>query len=383
MRRFTRYFSRSSELSVRRSEISPVSINAFNVSLAPVHCRSPKLLTLILKTEATFEHDANLQSASGPHLPFELILIIVELAPPGCFPAILYASKAFKEAGEPLLYRHIDLTYSPARTLLLWRTLVSSPRLARMIRTYQGSPYMPDRGTYVPVSHFRLTLRGLRRNITLEEDPKTAENRKTVYRKLSAAIVRLLTNAESIALLQVPQRLQASCPTTQRLRIQGSFFDIEGPAGFAMLRRVDLAHITYLDLPAELGGGHELDNVNPFTPDWLPKLEELVCSDIMACILVPGRPIRSLVVKFADGLRRLASMALFDEIAKGTGFILHFGVQGFREPQLDFSWLLEELVCECPTLRKVERLSLMHVYIGEGLGHIIEVRKYLRGVSAF
>lgn len=103
-----------------------------------------------------------------------------------------------------------------------------------------------------------------------------------------------------------------------------------------------------------------LEGDTPFQAAHLPSLQRLISSDVMACLLVPDRPITDIFINFSERLWRPESRTVFQKLEEGTSTIRVFGFRASVpvDPTADLPFLLGR-VATTPALINIEELSLI------------------------
>ncbi|KAG8982903.1 hypothetical protein FRB90_006466, partial [Tulasnella sp. 427] len=122
-----------------------------------------------------------------PPLPWEVVIYILTFVPPSHLLSVILACQALRKLAEPLLYRDLDLSNSPTRSLYLIRTLLSRKDLCRHVRTFQPADRHSKPDGYIEI--FRKILRG-----------ETQEHmRRTAYIQHAERVAGKLTYVENIS----------------------------------------------------------------------------------------------------------------------------------------------------------------------------------------
>lgn len=249
-----------------------------------------------------------------PPLPYDLIVYIYQYIPnTQIYPSVL-ACKSFQSAVEPLLYRHIDLSNCPIRSTYFLRTAFSRPGLLKHIRSYQIAEQYPQPPWLL--SRLAHHIHGC----------QLADYRKTY-------IVRRLDAVEKLGM-------------TPKAMVHGWYKSEDRPQGLpafkalksfkllptwsainydALLSAMPL--VTRLDFSATEDTSiiNHMWGIN-IRPHHVPLLEEIICDSDVAEKLVPGRPVRTLLMLLETNPNGSA-VATLSKVAKSSANITLLGVK--------------------------------------------------------
>lgn len=243
-----------------------------------------------------------------PPLPWEIFVYILSFVPPSHLLSVILACQAFRRLAEPLLYRHIDLSNCPTRSLHLLRTLLCRKDLCRHVRTFQPADRHSQPDGYLGV--FTKILR----------DRSQEHMRRTAYIQHVERAAGRLTYVENISV---------HTSSEQAVRALGGLSNVKRfrtlhPWGLRQHESLldALPNVTHLELP--------------FTSFFLPVseirpyhtrfVEELICPTNVAVRLVPGRPIKRLFLLWPMLQGPPNSFDLMKEMARSTETIKTLGL---------------------------------------------------------
>ncbi|KAG8894977.1 hypothetical protein FRC01_012642 [Tulasnella sp. 417] len=214
-----------------------------------------------------------------------------------------------RKLAEPLLYRHLDLGNCPTRSLYLFRTLLAREDLCKHVRTFIPTDY------HLKADGFFDTLKWL----VLKQKEKY--KRGGLYLQLATQVAARLKHAESIS---------TSTPYNQYVQILSGLSDVKrfrttNAVGFRGLLESlfdAMPKVTHLELPFDMLSLYG----SVIHPYYAPFLQELVCPATFAPLLVPGRPVRRLILRWprwADGPN---VSELMEDMAQSSDTIRRLGL---------------------------------------------------------
>lgn len=222
------------------------------------------------------------------NLPWDVILHIVENVPASHLYSFVLACKGLRAVAEPLLYRDINLSNCPRRSIHFLYSILNRPELGQHVVTFQASDSFPwIRPGRLDQLSSRLKGRPSNHDwISRASDyPKIAENATQHFPNAKAISFYGVDPVESIPLL-------SNLSSLTDFRLVDPFLV---PRTLVVLLDC-LPLLKHLTLPgSETPPTEALARVRP---DQIPLLESLTCSVDLAMQLVPGRPIRRLVILF-------------------------------------------------------------------------------------
>lgn len=250
-----------------------------------------------------------------PHsLPWEVLIHVLNFVPRCHLFPLLLVCRSLHKLVEPLLYRHINLSNSPTRSLYLFRTLLNCDDLCRHVQTFVPAERHP-KPNYI--DRLRWIVRG----------------RDEKYQRPRA--YSLLAQQAAVKLVQV---IHISIPTANEQSIQKyagmaqikkfrttSSYGLRGRLGIFF---ESMPNLTHLELPFDVLFLYG----ETIQPHYVPFLEGLMCPTNFAPFLVPGRPIKRLFLVWSarrnppDSAELMEEMARSTEIIKGLGLFLGRGV---------------------------------------------------------
>lgn len=258
--------------------------------------------------------------------------------PANCIARLLVTCKAFRRAGEKVLYEEIDLSNCPVRSLLLCKTLINSPYLSGLVRSFQiaDGPNKLGRAT-------------LLKNRLLRIETPSKYHRQRDYSSVAGYATLNIKNVDMVALKNLPPAFKERFTRVRRLRVVRQY---ARPNGGELVN--ELPDVTHLEMPFTFGifdgqGSYEIRASHS------PNLEELIAPSPVAYQLVPGRPIRTLFILFPYMYQAPDPVQLASILGQSTTKITKFGVL------LNFSWqaVATELLNEmADTLHDIEELRL-------------------------
>lgn len=248
-----------------------------------------------------------------PSLPWDIFSYILTFIPPPQLLSVILVCQAFRRLAEPLLYRHIDLSNCPTRSLYLIRTLLSRKELCTHVRTFQPADRHTKPNGYLGV--FRKIVRG-----------QTQEHmRRTAYIQHSERVAGRLSYVENISIHTSSEQVVRALGCLSKIKK----FRTLHPWGLRQHESLldALPNVTHLELP--------------FTSFFLPvseirqyharSVEELICPTNVAVRLVPGRPIKRLFLLWPmlqgppDSFELMKEMARSTETIKVLGLFVGWG----------------------------------------------------------
>ncbi|KAG8982902.1 hypothetical protein FRB90_006465 [Tulasnella sp. 427] len=242
------------------------------------------------------------------YLPFDIFIDILQFASPCTLRSVILAARELQKVAEPILYRHIDLSNCFNRSSYLLRTLVARNELCRHICTFVAADQPPEPG---------ILRYSVQRIFRRENDwPETL----SAYTQIIGILVEEMTNVELLSIPDLgdpPVRVLAQLPNLKRLRSPAVYTYLRGGSETLLEAAPNLTH---LELPynTEFIG-------SKIRSDVVPSLEELSCKLDNAALLVPGRPVQRLVLRWPQS-RRDHITEIMQEIARGTETITELGL---------------------------------------------------------
>lgn len=195
------------------------------------------------------------------------------------YPSLAYINKDLNAFCNSHLYRHIDLSRHPGRSVLLARTLIQSPRLRAYVRSYKFATEPPQR---------RMGA--------------LAEEKKAHFDALHQMAARTLAGAEALTLHAVPEAFSTKYPYVTRARLAPSLL-VTSPLRYRMAANFG-DKITHLELPDSFHGfrgaltpptnSPQIDQF--FRKEDLPNLKVVYAPLRAALRLIPGRKIETLLI---------------------------------------------------------------------------------------
>ncbi|KAG8910610.1 hypothetical protein FRC00_007892, partial [Tulasnella sp. 408] len=270
-----------------------------------------------------------------PSLPWEIFSYILTFIPPPQLLSVILACQAFRRLAEPLLYRHIDLSNCPTRSLYLLRTLLSRKELCKHVRTFQPADRHTKPDGYLGV--FKKIVRG-----------QTQEYmRRTAYIQHSERVAGRLTYVENISIHTSSEQVVRALGGLSKIKK----FRTLHPWGLRQHEPLldALPNVTHLELPFT----SFFLPVSEIRPDHTQLVEELICPTNVA-----GPP---------DSFELMKEMARSTETIKVLAFhklrVLDFnGSAGYGVDYFDhrrnaisavYTRILQTWSERCPTLEKV------------------------------
>lgn len=245
----------------------------------------------------------------APQFPWDVLAYILSFVPPSNLFSIILACRTFREIGQPLLYRHIDLSNCPARSVYLLRTLITSDDLCGQVRTFVAVDYDSRIDEYFNTRKWMFLRKG------------NTHRRGSACAQLAGEVAGKLINAENISMptshAQTVQTL-AGLPGIKKFRTTSSL-GFRGRLG-SFFEAIPSA--THLELPFNelfLYGSR-------VRPHHVPFLKELICPTNFAPFIVPGRPIRRLFLRWSVWRDAPDSFELMEAMARSTETIRQLGL---------------------------------------------------------
>ncbi|KAG8991382.1 hypothetical protein FRB90_001381 [Tulasnella sp. 427] len=275
--------------------------------------------------------------AGLPQLPWEILLYILQFVQPADLPTTILVCKSFRDAAEPLLYRHIYLSNCSIRTLYVLRTLLMRRDLCKHVRTFVPSHYY-DR----PEGMIRKLKRILRRR----------KKYSTPHSGLLTLVVERLKDVQAISVPVFYQTSILQNLTKLHIAVWCSLGTLDD-----FLASVPL--ITVLELPIT----GLVTAVGPVQTDRAPFLEELQCEPQVAEQLVPGRPVNRVDLGWSEwGSEPPLTLELMEAIAQGTRSVTRLGL-AMRQSDWDVS---RHAIAAIPTsFPDLEELNVwLHLLMG-------------------
>ncbi|KAG8991518.1 hypothetical protein FRB90_001311 [Tulasnella sp. 427] len=236
-----------------------------------------------------------------PQLPWDILLYILQFVQPEDLPTTILVCKSFRDAAEPLLYRHIYLSNCSIRTLYVLRTLLMRRDLCKHVRTFVPSHYY-DR----PEGMIRKLKRILRRR----------KKYSTPHSGLLTLVVERLKDVQAISVPVFYQTSILQNLTKLHIAVWCSLGTLDD-----FLASVPL--ITVLELPIT----GSLTAVGPVQTLRAPFLEELQCEPQVAEQLVPGRPVNRVDLGWSEwGSEPPLTLELMEAIAQSTKSVTRIGL---------------------------------------------------------
>lgn len=214
-----------------------------------------------------------------------------------------------RSLAEPLLYRHLNLWNCPTRSLYLFRSLIAREDLCKHVRAFIPADY------HLKADRLFDTLKWL----VLKQKEK--DKQRQLYLQLAMQVAARLKHAESIS---------TSTPYTHYVQILSGLSNVKqfrttNALSFpGLLRNLfnTIPNVTHLELPLDILPLHGF----VIYPHHAPLLQELVCPVAFAPLLVPGRPVHRLILRWprwADGPN---VYELLKEMARSSKTITRLGL---------------------------------------------------------
>ncbi|KAG8907339.1 hypothetical protein FRB99_004586 [Tulasnella sp. 403] len=277
-------------------------------------------------------------SKASPRLPWDILIYVVTFIPRTKLLPILFTCHTLRLAAELKLYRHIDLSNCPIRSLYLFRTLLDNDRLASYVLTFQPC----DR-----LSAKEATLQRLIRRIRGRIDLRFASH--VAYGNLSEQVMGRLENVETISIHGTSDHF---IRTLGSLRNVKKFRTLH-PWGLTQHEGLldALPMVTHLELPFT----SLFVPISEIQPDHAKNVEELICPTNVAVKLVPNRPVKRLFLMFPILQAPPSPYEVMAQMARSTASITVLGIM------IGYGWqgdLPDVLKAAGLSLPRVEKLYL-------------------------
>ncbi|KAG8937917.1 hypothetical protein FRC00_009442, partial [Tulasnella sp. 408] len=223
--------------------------------------------------------------------------------------SVILTSRTFRDLAEPMLYRHIDLSNCPIRSVYLLRTLYSRHALCQYVRTFLIADYY----WRCEKDLFSLILKN--------EDPGPKHESFDQHIQI---IFGKLTAVEILSLPVLQDGLHPNLNEFTQLRRLRTRHTLHREHIHLL---DDMPRITHLEIPYS-----SLASLDEPRSARLAQLEELVATTNLAVQLVPDRPVRRLIMRWSIVRLPESPYALLEKVALSTKPIRTLGLL------MDWEW---------------------------------------------